>query len=114
MFLWHQDHRQGVFELLACYINGFGADKFVQSMHQWYLFLPDPFVFRFIASVLLACQTLVIPSPMKYEFMDTFVQCTKSTLDRIIVECSLQKPSRHIMRRFDQHMGALIFVSGSP
>ncbi|PPQ67599.1 hypothetical protein CVT25_012093, partial [Psilocybe cyanescens] len=82
----------------------FGADHLVQTMLQWYRFLPDTIVFRVMAFVLRVCQSLVIPSLIKYKFTDVVVQSTRLMVDRTMVELPLENPlPLHTLSRFNWH-----------
>ncbi|KAF8967427.1 hypothetical protein BDZ97DRAFT_1803284 [Flammula alnicola] len=67
----------------------FGAESFVQGMLQWYRFVPDTIIFQATGMVLRFCQSLVIPSLIKYKFSHTVVESCRQLVDRTMVDiCS--------------------------
>lgn len=64
----------------------FGADIVAQSLLRWYRFVPDTMVLGVMASILRVCNTLVVPSFIKYRYTDVFVRSTRLMVDRTMAE----------------------------
>ncbi|KAF8204621.1 hypothetical protein BJ912DRAFT_938870 [Pholiota molesta] len=50
-------------------------------MLQWYRFVPDTVIFHITGLVLRICETLVIPSLVKYRFSHTVVESCRQLVD---------------------------------
>ncbi|KAF8204627.1 hypothetical protein BJ912DRAFT_2935 [Pholiota molesta] len=59
----------------------YGADSFVESMLQWYRFVPDTIIFHITGLVLRICETLVIPSLVKYRFSHAVADSCRQLVD---------------------------------
>ncbi|KAF8965493.1 hypothetical protein BDZ97DRAFT_1757317 [Flammula alnicola] len=63
-----------------------GTDSFVQTMLQWYRFVPDTVICQVTAEVLRLNKSFLIPSLVKYRFLDTVVNSTRRLVDLTLVD----------------------------
>ncbi|KAF9528926.1 hypothetical protein CPB83DRAFT_893896 [Crepidotus variabilis] len=61
----------------------FGADSLVQTLLQWYRFIPDPIIFGLAGRITHVCQFLLIPSLAKFQFSRTAILRGKEEVEAI-------------------------------
>ncbi len=64
----------------------FGADNLVQTLLQWYRFIPDTIIFQVAARIMHVCQVVIIPSLSKFKFTHCVVETARNLADFTLEE----------------------------
>ncbi|KDR84149.1 hypothetical protein GALMADRAFT_133507 [Galerina marginata CBS 339.88] len=64
----------------------FGADSLVRSLLQWYRFVPDPIILMIAGPILPLCESLLIPSLIKYDFTSHVVGATHRLAIKVLAD----------------------------
>lgn len=61
----------------------FGPDELVQSLLQWYRFVPDTIVFSLLGAITRVCRFLITPSLLKFQVCHLIAESTRESVDII-------------------------------
>jgi len=64
----------------------FGPDRFILGVIHWHQFVPDSTLFDLVSLTMMLCQSLVIPSIIKYKFAHLVVDVTKQYIDQTLID----------------------------
>jgi hypothetical protein len=79
-------------------LTPYGADSFVQSMLQWYRFVPETAIIHYTGLVLRICGTAVIPSLVKYRFSHAVIESCRQLVDLTLADLTQDLDERGRIR----------------
>jgi len=84
----------------------YGPDNFLQTMIQWYRFVPVSKIFHSTALVLRMCKSILIPSMIKYQFTNIVVQSSRKLVDDTMVDILTNdhQTKERAAKRFEDHL----------
>ncbi|KAF8204038.1 hypothetical protein BJ912DRAFT_224196 [Pholiota molesta] len=98
---WGHIRREREITILATPSNRshpYGADSFVQSMLQWYRFVPETAIIHYTGLVLRICGTAVIPSLVKYRFSHAVIESCRQLVDLTLADLTQDLDERGRIR----------------